>query len=62
MLPNKITQISVYAGDGELELLTYGSVHHYQPVQNKKHISIMLTNLACTFIGLNECNVLFDKI
>ena len=37
-LPSKITNIMVRANQTELGVLTYGSVHHYQPLQEKQHV------------------------
>lgn len=42
-LPAKITNITVCANQTELGVLTYGSVHHYQPTQEKQHISLTMT-------------------
>ncbi len=42
-LPSKITNIMVRANQTELGVLTYGSVHHYQPLQEKQHVSLTMT-------------------
>ncbi len=42
-LPNKITRITVHADGAELGVLTQGSVHHYQPTQDKRHVSLTMT-------------------
>ena len=42
-LPAKITNITVCANQAELGVLTYGSVHHYQPLQEKQHVSLTMT-------------------
>lgn len=42
-LPSKIDKISVYSGGNELGVLTHGSLHHYQPTQSKRHISLTMT-------------------
>ncbi|TCB77275.1 type II toxin-antitoxin system HipA family toxin [Acinetobacter sp. ANC 4173] len=42
-LPTKITNITVYANQTELGVLTYGSVHHYQPTQEQQHVSLTMT-------------------
>ena len=42
-LPAKINNIKVYANPAELGVLTYGSVHHYQPTQEKQHVSLTMT-------------------
>ena len=42
-LPAKINNITVCANQTELGVLTYGSVHHYQPIQEKQHVSLTMT-------------------
>ncbi|MCL6248397.1 type II toxin-antitoxin system HipA family toxin [Acinetobacter sp. ANC 4945] len=42
-LPAKITNIQVCANQAELGVLTYGSVHHYQPTQENQHVSLTMT-------------------
>ena len=42
-LPAKITNITVCANQAELGVLTYGSVHHYQPTQEAQHVSLTMT-------------------
>ena len=42
-LPAKITNITVCVNQAELGVLTYGSVHHYQPTQEKQHVSLTMT-------------------
>ena len=42
-LPAKINNIKVCANQAELGVLTYGSVHHYQPLQEKQHVSLTMT-------------------
>ncbi|NCI79126.1 type II toxin-antitoxin system HipA family toxin [Acinetobacter kanungonis] len=42
-LPAKITNITVCANQAELGVLTYGSVHHYQPTQETQHVSLTMT-------------------
>ncbi|WP_374527295.1 type II toxin-antitoxin system HipA family toxin [Acinetobacter sp.] len=42
-LPSKITNIMVRANQTELGILTHGSVHHYQPTQEKQHASLTMT-------------------
>ncbi|WP_110975564.1 type II toxin-antitoxin system HipA family toxin [Acinetobacter sp. WCHAc060042] len=42
-LPAKISNIKVCANQTELGILTYGSVHHYQPTQEKQHASLTMT-------------------
>ncbi|WP_264083405.1 hypothetical protein [Pseudoalteromonas arctica] len=34
LLPNKITNITVCTDYAEVGVLTYGSIHHYQPTQD----------------------------
>ena len=40
---NLSTKITVCANQAELGILTYGSVHHYQPTQETQHISLTMT-------------------
>lgn len=40
---NLPTKITVCANQAELGILTYGSVHHYQPTQETQHISLTMT-------------------
>lgn len=42
-LPAKITNITVCANQAELGVLTYGSVHHYQPTQEQQYVSLTMT-------------------
>ena len=42
-LPAKITNITVYANHIELGILSYGSIHHYQPTQETQHVSLTMT-------------------
>ncbi|WP_445346763.1 type II toxin-antitoxin system HipA family toxin [Acinetobacter bohemicus] len=42
-LPAKITNITVCTNQAELGILTYGSVHHYQPTQETQHVSLTMT-------------------
>lgn len=42
-LPGKITKIDVYSNGDELGVLTHGSVHHYQPLKEKRYISLTMT-------------------
>lgn len=41
-LPSKIDKLTVHAAAEELGLLTHGSVHHYQPVQTERHVSLTM--------------------
>jgi HipA N-terminal domain len=43
LLPAKITNITVCANQTEAGILTYGSVHHYQPTQEAQHVSLTMT-------------------
>ncbi|WP_442768647.1 type II toxin-antitoxin system HipA family toxin [Acinetobacter bohemicus] len=40
---NLSTKITVCANQAELGILTYGSVHHYQPTQETQHVSLTMT-------------------
>lgn len=42
-LPTKITNITVCSDNTELGVLTHGSVHHYQPTQDKHYVSLTMT-------------------
>lgn len=42
-LPSQINTITVSANHTELGILTHGSIHHYQPTQNKRHVSLTMT-------------------
>ena len=42
-LPAKINNITVCANRTELGILTYGSIHHYQPIQEAQHLSLTMT-------------------
>ena len=42
-LPAKITNITVCANHAELGILSYGSIHHYQPMQETQHVSLTMT-------------------
>tara|TARA_R110001592_G_scaffold163208_3_gene396956 strand:+ start:4578 stop:4790 length:213 start_codon:yes stop_codon:yes gene_type:complete len=42
--PGKINSIVIIGADNsELGVLTYGSVHHYLPMQDAKHVSLTMT-------------------
>ncbi|WCE29333.1 type II toxin-antitoxin system HipA family toxin [Vibrio sp. SCSIO 43137] len=42
-LPSKIDKIFVYSDKQEQGVLTHGSVHHYQPTQTERHVSLTMT-------------------
>lgn len=42
-LPTKIINITVCSDNTELGVLTHGSVHHYQPTQDKHYVSLTMT-------------------
>ncbi|WP_407926572.1 type II toxin-antitoxin system HipA family toxin [Acinetobacter baretiae] len=42
-LPYQINRIHVAHRENTLGLLTYGSVHHYQPIQEQHHVSLTMT-------------------
>ncbi|MDO6706031.1 type II toxin-antitoxin system HipA family toxin [Photobacterium sp. 1_MG-2023] len=42
-LPGKIEQITVCLENDALGVLTHGSVHHYQPTQTQRHVSLTMT-------------------
>ncbi|WP_448622610.1 type II toxin-antitoxin system HipA family toxin [Dickeya fangzhongdai] len=43
-LPRKIDKITVCSSGQPLGVLTHGSVHHYQPTQVQRHVSLTMTN------------------
>lgn len=44
LLPSKINSIDVYIDHAEVGVLTHGSMHNYQPTQEKQHISLTMTH------------------
>ncbi|MDO6581817.1 hypothetical protein Q4491_10715 [Photobacterium sp. 2_MG-2023] len=42
-LPAKIEKITVRLDEDELGVLTHGFVHHYQPIQTPRHVSLTMT-------------------
>lgn len=44
VLPNKINSIDVYIDQAAVGVLTHGSMHNYQPTQEKQHISLTMTH------------------
>ena len=42
-LPSKINTIHICIDQIELGVLTYGSIHNYQPTQEKQHVSLTMT-------------------
>ncbi|WP_411360361.1 HipA N-terminal domain-containing protein [Pseudidiomarina salilacus] len=43
VLPARINTITVCIDDAEVGLLTHGSVHHFQPNQDARHVSLTMT-------------------
>ncbi|CAM4278753.1 hypothetical protein ACPR111641_11875 [Acinetobacter pragensis] len=54
-LPVKITNIKVCANQDELGVLTYGSVHHYQPTQETQHVSLTMTQKGMDGYSSGNC-------
>ncbi|WP_457794579.1 type II toxin-antitoxin system HipA family toxin [Acinetobacter baumannii] len=60
-LPAKISNITVCANQAELGLLTYGSVHHYQPIQEKQHVSLTMTRKGMDGYSANALHPIFAQ-
>ncbi len=43
VLPARINTITVCIDDAKVGLLTHGSVHHFQPTQDARHVSLTMT-------------------
>ncbi len=43
-LPSKITNVTVCINQTEVGLVTHGSIHNYQPTQDKLHVSLTMTD------------------
>ena len=60
-LPAKINNITVCANQDELGVLTYGSVHHYQPIQEKQHVSLTMTRKGMDGYSANALHPIFAQ-
>lgn len=60
-LPHKITKISVCTNDLELGVLTHGSVHNYQPTQEKRHISLTMTQKSMDGFSSGSLHPIFAQ-
>lgn len=60
-LPDKIDVINVYTGQTELGVLTHGSVHHYQPTQEKKYVSLTMTKKGLDGYSSGSLHPIFSQ-
>ncbi|MGB5445503.1 MAG: HipA N-terminal domain-containing protein, partial [Psychromonas sp.] len=60
-LPSKITQVTVCSNDVELGILTHGSVHNYQPTQNKRHVSLTMTKKSMDGFSSGSLHPIFAQ-
>lgn len=60
-LPAKITNITVCANQTELGVLTYGSLHHYQPTQEQQHVSLTMTQKGMDGYSSNALHPIFAQ-
>jgi serine/threonine-protein kinase HipA len=60
-LPAKINNITVCANQAELGVLTYGSVHHYQPIQENQHISLTMTQRGMDGYSSDSIHPIFSQ-
>ncbi|NNG77388.1 MULTISPECIES: type II toxin-antitoxin system HipA family toxin [Acinetobacter] len=60
-LPAKITNITVCANQEESGVLTYGSVHHYQPTQDKRYVSLTMTKKGMDGYSSGSLHPIFSQ-
>ena len=60
-LPNKINTIHVCINQIDLGVLTYGSVHHYQPIQEKQHVSLTMTKKGMDGYSSGSLHPIFSQ-
>lgn len=60
-LPDKIDVINVYTGQTELGVLTHGSVHHYQPTQEKQYVSLTMTKKGLDGYSSGSLHPIFSQ-
>ncbi|MCH8493599.1 MAG: type II toxin-antitoxin system HipA family toxin [Idiomarina sp.] len=60
-LPAKITNISVYIDETEVGLITHGSVHHFQPIQEKLHVSLTMTQKGMDGYSSGSLHPIFSQ-
>ena len=60
-LPNKINTIHVCIHQIDLGVLTYGSVHHYQPIQEKQHVSLTMTKKGMDGYSSGSLHPIFSQ-
>tara|TARA_R110000751_G_scaffold68236_3_gene138915 strand:- start:12475 stop:12738 length:264 start_codon:yes stop_codon:yes gene_type:complete len=60
-LPNKITNITVCTDYAEVGVLTHGSVHHYQPIQENLHVSLTMTKKGMDVYSSGSLHPIFSQ-
>lgn len=60
-LPSKINTIDVYSGQVELSVLTYSSIHHYQPIQASQHVSLTMTKKGMDGYSSGSLHPIFSQ-
>ncbi|WP_151812273.1 type II toxin-antitoxin system HipA family toxin [Acinetobacter bereziniae] len=60
-LPSKINTITICTNETELGVLTYGSVHHYQPTQEKQHVSLTMTQKGMDGYSSGSLHPIFSQ-
>jgi len=60
-LPSKINTILVSADQIETGVLTHGSVHHYQPTQEKQHVSLTMTQKGMDGYSSGSLHPIFSQ-
>ena len=60
-LPSKINTIEVYNGPVELGVLSYGSIHHYQPIQASQHVSLTMTQKGMDGYSSGSLHPIFSQ-
>lgn len=60
-LPSKINTIHICTDQIELGVLTYGSLHYYQPTQEKQHVSLTMTKKAMDGYSSGSLHPVFSQ-
>ncbi|WP_288988689.1 HipA N-terminal domain-containing protein, partial [uncultured Pseudoalteromonas sp.] len=60
-LPSKVKNITVCTNNTELGILTHGSTHHYQPTQEKQHISLTMTKKGIDGYSSGSLHPIFSQ-
>ncbi|OUY08077.1 type II toxin-antitoxin system HipA family toxin [Acinetobacter populi] len=60
-LPRKINTITICTNQMELGVLTYGSVHHYQPTQEKHPVSLTMTRKGMDGYSSGSLHPIFSQ-